>query len=71
MENLQEITIDGSALAAARGEMSIAEAARRLGITRQRLWNWENDIKAIPADYLARVCLLYDKPIEFFTKKFV
>lgn len=54
------------ALRDARNRMGMrqADAARALGISRQRLWNYENGTAQMPGDLLARLCLLYDVEIR-------
>jgi predicted transcriptional regulator len=59
METLTEIRIDPAKLRAARGDRSIASVAREIGISRQQLWNYENDLAAVSANVIARLCHLY------------
>lgn len=66
---LAEITIIPEKLRIARGEMSQTEAAKLVGIYKQRLYAYETGKDNCPADVLARLCQLYGKPIEFFTTR--
>lgn len=79
MENLHEIKIDPVKLKAARGERGLTEVARIVGISKQQLWNYENGISELPATTIAKLCLLYQTPIEkltnacenFFEKRYI
>jgi len=67
MENLHEIKIDPRKLKAARGERGLTEVARIVGISKQQLWNYENGMSELPATTIAKLCLLYQTPIEQLT----
>lgn len=67
MENLSQIRIDPQKLKAARGERGLTEVARIVGISKQQLWNYENGFSELPAATIAKLCLLYQVPIEDLT----
>jgi len=68
MDYLQHIEFDGLKLREARGDRQLTEVARIIGISKQRLWNYENGLYDPSSDIVVRLCMLYQKPIEFFAK---
>ncbi len=64
MEELKDIKIDPEKLRQARGDRGLSESARAIGVTRQQLWNYENDCGEPPSSAIARLCLLYGVSIE-------
>jgi transcriptional regulator with XRE-family HTH domain len=69
MNDLTTIRIDAGQLVKARTEAGISqsEAARRVGIARQQLWNYEHGLFAVPSHVIARLCALYKIPISTLT----
>jgi len=67
MENLSQIKIDPKKLKAARGDRGLTEVARIVGISKQQLWNYENGLSELPGTTIAKLCLLYQVPIEQLT----
>ena len=72
MEDLTALEVDGTKLKTAREscedpKLSLSEAARRIGVSRQYLWNIENSLQKPGADVLARLCALYRVPISDVT----
>jgi DNA-binding transcriptional regulator YiaG len=49
----------GALLVRARGALRQAEAARGLGVTRNRLCQWERGTKTIPGPWLLKVLAFY------------
>jgi len=68
MDDLKHIQFDLKKLREARGDLKLIDAARTVGISKQRLWNYENGLYDPPTDIFAKLCLLYQRPIEFFIK---
>jgi transcriptional regulator with XRE-family HTH domain len=68
MDDLKQIEFDGQKLREARGDRALSEAAQAVGVTKQMLWNYENGHGDPSSAVVARLCLLYQKPIEFFIK---
>lgn len=64
MDELQAIKIDHQKLKAARGDRGLTEVARTIGISKQQLWNYENGLYEPPSATVAKLCLLYQVPIE-------
>jgi len=58
------IKIDPEKLRQARGERGLSESARAIGVTRQQLWNYENDCGEPPSSVIAKLCLLYGVSIQ-------
>ena len=71
MEIVAEVVIDPKLIREAREEKRIAQsdAARMLGISRQRLYAYETGNDKLPGDILARICLLYGKSVANLTLK--
>lgn len=71
MYGLTHIRIVPSKLKEARLKRGIsqAEAARRVGVARGQIWNYEQEnVKGTPrADVLARLCRLYEVDISELT----
>jgi transcriptional regulator with XRE-family HTH domain len=66
MDDLTKLEVDGAKLKEARERtgLSLSEAARRVGISRQYLWNVENEVQKPGSDVLARLCALCDVAIS-------
>ena len=62
----KDLTLDFKQLRVLRQSLGITqvEAARRVGITRQRLWNYEEGIFPPSAEVLARLLRLYDADLS-------
>ncbi len=67
MDELKDIAIDPVKLREARGERKLTKVAATIGISKQRLWNYENGLYDPPSDVIARLSLLYKIPIERLT----
>lgn len=67
MVELEDIKIDRLKLRAARGSRKMTDVARTIGISKQKLWNYENTDDKIPGETLAKLCILYRTPIEKLT----
>ena len=74
---LSEIRFVPDKLREARGDKPAAEIARVLNVSRQRYYAYETGQDKPPPDMIVRMCLFFEKPIEFFsnadeesTKKF-
>jgi transcriptional regulator with XRE-family HTH domain len=52
----------------ARGDRRPSEAARVLGVTRQRICDWEAGRYRISHSMLVRLSELYRRPLEFFLR---
>lgn len=63
------LEIDHLKLQKARGNRSITEVARVIGISRQHLWNIETGKRTPSAEILARLCFLYDLSVAELTKR--
>lgn len=68
MDDLTCIEFDGQKLREARGDRPMVNVARAVGISKQMLWNYENGQGDPSSDVIVRLCLLYQRPIEFFIK---
>lgn len=68
MNDLKHIELDAKKLREARGDHTASAVAQAVGISRQMLWNYENGQGDPSSAVLARLCLFYGKPIEFFIK---
>jgi transcriptional regulator with XRE-family HTH domain len=70
-EKIQHATIDPGQLRKIRedNKIKLSQAARELGIERQRLFAYERGKDRVPADILLRMVLLYRTPIEDFSQK--
>lgn len=55
-----------AALAAARADLSVSEAARRLGVARQLLYHYEAGTKAPTADRLAQIAATFRGELAVF-----
>jgi transcriptional regulator with XRE-family HTH domain len=58
------LDIDLSKLRKARGKIELTYIAKRIGVTKQRLWNYENGISSIPGAILESLCSLYGVEID-------
>lgn len=67
MSKLEQIKIDPLKLRAARGDRKLTEVAQNVGISKQSLWNYENGHNEMPAVTVAKLCILYQIPIESLT----
>jgi predicted transcriptional regulator len=67
MSELEHIKIDPLKLRAARGDRKLIDAARAVGISGQRLWNYENGHSEMPATIAAKLRILYRASIEKLT----
>jgi hypothetical protein len=67
MSELEHIKIDPLKLRAARGDRKLIDAARAVGISSQRLWNYENGHSEMPAAIAAKLCILCQTSIEKLT----
>lgn len=71
MNGLTEIFFDKGKLKEAREHkgLSLTESAQLLGLSKQQLWNYENEAGrgAPSADTLARACVLYEIEISELT----
>lgn len=62
--------VDERRLIDARGERKPAHVAEEIGVSRQRLCDWESGRKRIPLSALRAIARIYEKPLEyFFTEK--
>lgn len=68
MDNVKHIEFDAQKLREARGDRSQTEVAQAVGITKQMLWNYENGQGDPSSAVVLRLCVFYQKPIEFFMK---
>lgn len=68
MDELKNIEFDTQKLREARGDRALTDVAQTIGVTKQMLWNYENGYGDPSSAVVARLCLLYQKPIEFFIK---
>lgn len=66
--DLTTVEIDGAKLKEARGVLGLSDAARRLGTSRQNLFDYEKNDSRPSANIMARACILYKRPIKFFVK---
>jgi DNA-binding XRE family transcriptional regulator len=62
------IEISGPKLKKARGKMAMAHAAKAVGISRQHLFQIENDQCRANGDVVARLCVLYGVRISDLTR---
>lgn len=71
MDDLKQLQVDSAKLMTARKEsgLSMSEAARRVGVSRQYLWNIENGVQRPGADVLVRLCALLGKDIADVTSE--
>ena len=69
MDDLKNMVIDPKRLMAARGDLSLTRAAQAVGISKQRLWNYENGLYQPPSDVVARLCVLYQVSILALTNQ--
>jgi transcriptional regulator with XRE-family HTH domain len=69
MDDLKHIEFDAKKLREARGDRALIEVAQAVGVSKQMLWNYENEQGDPSSDVVVRLCLLYQKPIEFFAKQ--
>jgi transcriptional regulator with XRE-family HTH domain len=62
MDDLTKLEVDGAKLKEAREKtgLTLSEAARRVGVSRQYLWNIENEKQKPGADIFIRLCALCD-----------
>lgn len=61
----------GKKLIKLRGEKTVKEVAEALGVTRQTIWNYEND-KRVPKDEMkVKIAKLYNSSVQeiFFSWK--
>jgi len=68
MENLHEITLipERFTLARKKARYTRVAAARALGVHNQRLYDYEKGLSRPYGDTMAKMCYLYDVPMEFF-----
>lgn len=64
---LKDLKIDPEKLRSARGARKLTEVAESIGITKQRLWNYESGLYSPPANVIAQLCFLYQVKIEEIT----
>lgn len=69
MSKLTKIHIDYSKLREARERRGLMQAwvAEQIGVSKQSLSAYENNVSSPPSDVLARLCKLYDSDISDFT----
>lgn len=55
------LSVNPEKLKTARGKMRAADVVREVGLplSRQKLWNWENQPSRVPSDILQQLCSLY------------
>jgi len=68
MNDFTTVTIDQAKLAVLRGDRKQKEVAESVGITPQRLWNYESGSYRIPADVFVRLCLFYNVQVQELIK---
>jgi len=64
--DLTKIEIDGAKLKEARGNAGLSRSALYLGVSRQMLWNYENNLYQPSASFMSRASIYYKRPLEFF-----
>lgn len=64
MFDLKNIRIDPTKLKLARGARGLTESARSVGISKQSLCNYESGRSEPPSSAIAKLCLLYQVPID-------
>lgn len=61
---IMDLQIDPAKLKRARGEREALSVAEMCGITKQRLWNYENGYSDPPSRVLLMLCLIYKTNID-------
>ncbi len=61
---LRNLQFDYKKLKAMRGEIPATEVAAAVGVSKQRLYNYENGIRDPSAAILLRLCVYYDARIQ-------
>lgn len=58
----------GQKLVDARGKtgLSLASVAKKVGVTKQAVSNWEHDLSRPSDEYKQKLCKLYKVKIDFF-----
>jgi len=69
MTDLTTVTIDQTKLAELRGDRKQKEVAESIGISPQKLWNYESGSNRIPAETLVRLCLFYQASFQDLIKQ--
>ena len=61
----------GKKLKKLRGEKTVKEVAEALGVTRQSIWNYENDIRVPRDEMKIKIAKLYNSSVQeiFFSWK--
>lgn len=61
----------GKKLRKLRGEKTVKEVAEALGVTRQSIWNYENDIRVPKDEMKVKIAKLYNSSVQeiFFSWK--
>lgn len=54
----------GKKLIKLRGEKTIKEVAEALGVTRQAIWNYENDIRVPKDEMKVKIAKLYNSSVQ-------
>ena len=67
VDEIKDLKIDPEKLRNARGTRKLTEVAESIGISKQRLWNYESGLYSPPADVIAQLCLLYHIKVEEIT----
>lgn len=61
--------VDTVRLVEARGDRKAAHVAEDVGVSRQRMCDWESGRKRMPLSILKKVADLYGKPVDHFLNK--
>ena len=54
----------GKKLKKLRGEKTVKEVAEALGVTRQSIWNYENDIRVPRDEMKIKIAKLYNSSVQ-------
>lgn len=54
----------GKKLRKLRGEKTVKEVAEALGVTRQSIWNYENDIRVPKDEMKVKIAKLYNSSVQ-------
>ena len=54
----------GKKLIKLRGEKTVKEVAEALGVTRQAIWNYENDIRVPKDEMKVKIAKLYNSSVQ-------
>ena len=54
----------GKKLIKLRGEKTVREVAEALGVTRQAIWNYENDIRVPKDEMKVKIAKLYNSSVQ-------